>query len=423
MSLSLWATGRSISTIDAYIQNATIDSATISQLTVSTLSASTLDSIAISTTTLFIRDKLIIATAQPVTIKTSNVSTPYTIQLPTTQGLSTQVLTTSGTQWYWATPLASVAISAPSFLTAGPPVTAPGGTITLDYSGIPIPIANGGTGTSTSTGSGSLVLSSSPTLLNPVVGAVLQIKNNASKTVTLNPFHAAADYNLMLPASAGTPGQLLAYGNPMTWITLKLDQGYWTPTFRYVTNAGVIDPADEIINLTQSGYYNRVGASVTVFFSINFDIFINNPGPTNTYRYAAIGNLPYPIGVAGVAEISCSSQLSDASWPNGTTGGGLIPSVGVPTFSGNYTASAYESGTEVPLYINAVANFPNGTWEADGYHLMIYADCAVYTASVTVPPWTNISTTNTPLNTFHVVNRVLHSNCGFSGTITYLSDA
>ncbi len=66
----------------------------------------------------------------------------------------------------------SVGLVAPSFLSvSGSPVTG-SGNLTLSYSGTALPVANGGTGTSTSTGisTSSVVLSNSPTLVNPALG-------------------------------------------------------------------------------------------------------------------------------------------------------------------------------------------------------------------------------------------------------------
>ena len=64
----------------------------------------------------------------------------------------------------------SVAATVPSFLSvAGSPITT-SGTLALTYSGTALPVANGGTGVTTSTGSGNIVLSTSPTLVTPVLG-------------------------------------------------------------------------------------------------------------------------------------------------------------------------------------------------------------------------------------------------------------
>jgi len=164
MSLSQWGYGRqSVTAIEAFI-----DTATIGEASIRSLEATTINSLALTSTTLFIRDRIIIATNSPVDIKSTFAAVPYTIELPSGPGLSGQVLTTTAGAWYWSTPLTSVAITVPPFLTASAPVTPPGGTLAISLSGTPLPVANGGTGTATSTGTGSVVLGTSPTFTSTI---------------------------------------------------------------------------------------------------------------------------------------------------------------------------------------------------------------------------------------------------------------
>ena len=65
----------------------------------------------------------------------------------------------------------SVAATVPTFLSVtGSPVTT-SGTLAIGLSGTALPVANGGTGVTTSTGTTNVVLSNSPTLVTPVLGA------------------------------------------------------------------------------------------------------------------------------------------------------------------------------------------------------------------------------------------------------------
>ena len=65
----------------------------------------------------------------------------------------------------------SVAASVPTFLSvSGSPITS-SGTLAVTLSGTALPVANGGTGVTTSTGSGNTVLSTSPTLVAPILGS------------------------------------------------------------------------------------------------------------------------------------------------------------------------------------------------------------------------------------------------------------
>lgn len=64
----------------------------------------------------------------------------------------------------------SVAATVPAFLSiTGSPVTT-SGTLAISLSGTALPVVNGGTGVTTSTGSGNNVLSTSPTLVTPLLG-------------------------------------------------------------------------------------------------------------------------------------------------------------------------------------------------------------------------------------------------------------
>ena len=65
----------------------------------------------------------------------------------------------------------SVAATVPTFLSvSGSPITT-SGTLAVTLSGTALPVLNGGTGVTTSTGSGNTVLSTSPTLVTPILGS------------------------------------------------------------------------------------------------------------------------------------------------------------------------------------------------------------------------------------------------------------
>lgn len=64
----------------------------------------------------------------------------------------------------------SVAATVPSvFSISGSPITT-SGTLAITYSGTALPVVNGGTGVTSSTGTGNTVLSTSPTLVTPILG-------------------------------------------------------------------------------------------------------------------------------------------------------------------------------------------------------------------------------------------------------------
>jgi len=84
----------------------------------------------------------------------------------------------------------SVAASVPTFLSvSGSPITS-SGTLAVTLSGTALPVANGGTGVTTSTGSGNTVLSTSPTLVTPILGSAsataLTFSSTAVSGLTIN---------------------------------------------------------------------------------------------------------------------------------------------------------------------------------------------------------------------------------------------
>jgi hypothetical protein len=95
----------------------------------------------------------------------------------TSAGTAGQVLTSNGSgapTWANASggsgTVTSVGMTVPAFLSVtGSPITS-SGTLALSLSGTALPVANGGTGVTSSTGSGNNVLSTSPTLVTPVLG-------------------------------------------------------------------------------------------------------------------------------------------------------------------------------------------------------------------------------------------------------------
>ena len=80
----------------------------------------------------------------------------------------------------------SVAATVPTFLSVtGSPVTT-SGTLAISLSGTALPVLNGGTGVTTSTGTTNVVLSNSPTLVTPVLGAASasSLSNSGNLTFT-----------------------------------------------------------------------------------------------------------------------------------------------------------------------------------------------------------------------------------------------
>ena len=71
-------------------------------------------------------------------------------------------------------------------------------------------VANGGTGVATSTGTGAAVLNNAPALTSPSISSGASFNGSSSGAVVVRSAATTANYNLTLPASAGTNGYVLA---------------------------------------------------------------------------------------------------------------------------------------------------------------------------------------------------------------------
>ena len=97
----------------------------------------------------------------------------------------------------------SVAATVPTFLSVtGSPVTT-SGTLAISLSGTALPVANGGTGVTTSTGTTNVVLSNSPTLVTPVLGAASasSLSNSGNLTFTGTGNRITGDFSNATDAS------------------------------------------------------------------------------------------------------------------------------------------------------------------------------------------------------------------------------
>ena len=148
----------------------------------------------------------------------------------------------------------SVSASVPTFLSiAGSPITT-SGTLAISLSGTALPVLNGGTGVTTSTGSGNTVLSTSPTLVTPILGSAsataLTFSSTAVSGLTINKL-TTAQRQALTPVMGDvvydtTIGTTCTY-NGTFWdyeIFKKLTSDFSTTSTTNVTITGLTFPVE-----------------------------------------------------------------------------------------------------------------------------------------------------------------------------------
>lgn len=227
----------------------------------------------------------------------------------------------------WATPaggtgtVTSVAMTVPTFLSiSGSPVTT-SGTLAVTLSGTALPVANGGTGTTTSTGSTNVVLSTSPTLVTPVLGAATATSLTFSPT-TGGIVGTTTNNNV----SAGSVGEYVSSSVSITNVSLS------SATAANVTSisltAGDWDVRGNIV-------YSPSGTTSVTLVNGGINTTTATLPATNLYVGWA-GSATVPPGLFGYEQAEQRLSLS------GTTTVFLVTSVsfGVSTLTAGGTLSA-----------------------------------------------------------------------------------
>lgn len=156
----------------------------------------------------------------------------------------------------------SVNATVPGFLSiAGGPVTG-AGTLAISYSGTALPVVNGGTGVTTSTGTGNNVLSTSPTLVTPVLGTPTSVTLTNGTGLPLG-----TGVTGVLPVANGGTGVTSGTGTGSNVLSIS-------PTFTGTVTIGgraveaVVTAGTDTLDLTTANYFIRtVASSMTFVFS------------------------------------------------------------------------------------------------------------------------------------------------------------
>jgi hypothetical protein len=286
----------------------------------------------------------------------------------------------------------SVAATVPAFLSiAGSPITT-SGTLAITLSGTALPVLNGGTGTTTSTGTGNVVLSTSPTLVTPVLGTPtsatltnatgLPISTGVSGLGTgVATFLATpTSANLASAVSDETGSGSLVFATSPTLVTPILG----TPTSGTLTNAtglplttgvtGTLPIANGGTGQTTAGAAFNALSPITT----TGDLILGNG--TNSATRLPIGTNGYVLTVSGGTAVWSASGSgtvnSGTQYQLGyyaTTGTAISGNSGIVTNVSNQlgigVSPTARVGIPVPLYsasnTNGMIRFQNPDVSAD----------------------------------------------------------
>ena len=198
------------------------------------------------------------------------------------------------------------------------------GTITSGtWNGSTLAVAYGGTGVTTSTGSGNVVLSTSPTLVTPVIGAA----TGTSLSLTGNLSAAAGTFSSTLSAGATTLASSSITGNETiggtlgvtgaTTLSSSLTAGTSTLTSLSVTNNETVGGtlgvtgATTLSSLTASGTSTLTTLTTTGAATFSSTVTIPTGAALNKVLTSdASGNATWTYGSSGVSKPTATATIS-----------------------------------------------------------------------------------------------------------------
>lgn len=197
----------------------------------------------------------------------------------------------------------------------------------------------------------------------------------------------------------------------------KYSRGNFTPRSRCIEdNDGSFENINwhDSSNQTGTGYYERYGNVVTVYFNTSVQFGGEFNDLLYSLRIPVVDNLPFTCGRPGAVSIESGCTITDYSFPNG-----YILGIAAPltiTMDGTFTGTIYESGMVLnpalpPLYVEG------SPWTSDGKTVVISCGQSQFLTN----GLTTFGGLVGPAYNFNVIVTGSYTS-QFRGTITYFTN-
>jgi hypothetical protein len=238
------------------------------------------------------------------------------------------------------------------------------GTITSGvWSGTTIAVANGGTGVTTSTGTGSVVLSNTPTLVTPILGAA----TGTSLSMTGNLSAAAGTFSSTLAAGASTLASASITGTASvggtlgvtgaTTLSSTLTAGTSTLTSLSVTNnetvGGTLGVTGDVAVNTNKFTVAATTGNTAIAGTLGVTGATTLTSLTTTGAATLSSTVTIPTGAAA-GKVLTSNATGVATWQN--TGGTVVSmsATGTATSTASYIIFTGSTGSQIITIPSAV---------------------------------------------------------------------